>query len=320
MRVGVIINPNAKTTLKGYSLKVREILGEYGELVFETERLEETRERLRLLKEEEVDIIAFMGGDGTLKIGVSLIMEEWGENAPKPFILAVKGGAFNLTARNIPTRGGAEATFVRLRKLLETTSSTKDIPRDNIRRVKTLKVMNSAIGKYEYGFTVTFGIPFWMTERLYEEKARTPRAALTMVSSAISKFIMGVNREGSLLRSFSAKITIDGEEYPHTEHLVVVSSVFTKLVLFFRPFYLKDDKWKDGFYLFVFSDDVWTALRNFRIVSRGLKRFKKSFNDIADEYTITTSEGYSFDGEVFKPQGELTLNVKLGPLVNLLRL
>ena len=319
MKVGAIVNPNAKGVIKGYSRKVKAILKT--DLVFETSDEKEIKPALQILKAEEPDILSIIGGDGTVGATVTELLKLCNEQTQIPILLPARAGTLNVIADNIPVKGDLESILLKLKEFAGKIRFSRDIPRDNIRKFKIIKVKTNILEEERYGFSIDIGIPFFFTEKFYQLRTRSSRTALTLLSKSISKFVMGMNSK-ELARSFFGDIIIDGVGYPYKEHLLIVASVFKQLPLFFRPFYVKDDKWKDGFYFWVLSEDIWNAMKNFRVISRGLKRMRKSFNDIAENVTVVTKEGFALDGELFKPpQGEeYSINITLGPVVDFLKL
>ena len=320
MKVAVIVNPNAQRMAKGYFQKIRALLKP--DLIFETESISELDKTIKLVKKEMPDIVVLSGGDGTLNIGITKLIRAYKNELDNnlPIILHSRAGTMNFIADNIPVNGDPDTIFIKLKDMLQSIRSVQDIPRDNIKKTKIMKIQSDLFAEEKYSFSVVFGIPFFLIKRFYGMGKRNQKSALRMVSTAISKFVMGDRSGSELSKSVEANIFIDGKEYMFEKHICIVASPFRKLVLFFQPFYVKDDKWKDGFYFFVLSEDVWEALKNFRVLSRGLKRLKKSFNDISENVVISSRGGFALDGEIYEPNKTYTMNISLGPVVNFLKI
>jgi len=47
---------------------------------------------------------------------------------------------------------------------------------------------------------------------------------------------------------------------------------------------------------------------------------KRSFNDIAENVKIITDGGYTFDGEMFYPEGKYSITITKGPVLNFIKL
>lgn len=319
-KIAVIINPNARKVKKGlYTERMLKHVFPYAEY-FTTSNEEELKSALREIRDGNYILICGLGGDGTHHMILTNIVRIWENDVEYPAYLLLRGGTMNMGANNIPVRLNPVATMKNLRILLEEKTSLKELTREKIRKSSLIKVYNSEMGVTEYGFAISFGIGYSLTEAYYSQGEPSVQLAFNTVTSAIGNFIIGNKTGKNLLSHHRGSFYIDGEEYPYKTFLIAVASVFTKLVLWFKPFYARDGMWKEGFYFLVFSEPTWEAIKNIRALSLGKMVMKRSFNDIASKVVAELESGYTFDGEIFRPTSPYRVEIEKGPLFKFLRI
>ena len=317
LKVNVIVNPNAQRTPNGIGEKIEAILSPVCKLeIFETKNIAELRECIR--KNPSADVWALVGGDGTITATLTELWFFLEKPEMLPLIFPLKGGTMNLVANNVPLRGDFDDLLVRFRDFLENTKSPKDIMRDNIKRINTIFLTIPEMEIRTLCFSFALGVPYKITKKFYTLPKKNVRSAMQLLYSSIAKFVVGRDTE-KLISKIKAKIEIDGQVWPYDEHYLIVGSVFSRLVLFFKPFCI-DDKWKRGFNFLVYSGDAWTALRNFRQYAMGKRRAPHSYNDLAENVKIETSEGINFDGELYEYPKTYHIIAQNGAVANILKI
>ncbi len=314
MRVGVICNLNAKRVRKGISKRIKAILKKLAVVVEETQTPQEVD---RIISENinSVDVWCFVGGDGTLNLGLSTLWRKTGmKNEIKIPVLHGKAGSLNAISDKIPLKGDLDDIMLRAYDFLSSVKIASAIPRNNVRKFNTIKIRYDDSSRI--CFTFFMGTPYLISKRIIESRLATKRSILQAIYSTIAKFVIGQDSE-KLIRQVKAEMKIDGQKYPYLKHYVIVGSVFREPALFFRPF-VEPEKYKNGFYFFTYSGDAWTALRNFRLFATGRKRPPHSFSDIAEKVEIKAWGGVNFDGEIIDREN-IELIAEPGPIVNLLK-
>lgn len=319
LKTALIINKNARRNRKPGGMnkdKAFKILGKSVE-IFETYTLEEVESVVSYLKTLNFDLVMGSGGDGTHHILITQLIKTYGENSTLPIYLPLRGGTMNFAINNIPVRGSQFQTLYRVKSLLEQVAHRLDIPKDLLRKNRVLKVVDGEDVKY--GFAIIFGLPYRITKLYYETGEPSPKTAFQLTTSLIGGYVVGWKKAIELFEPFELDAEIDGEKYPYRTALLLVAAVFPKLVLWFEPFY-KEDKWKDGYYLLVFSEHPMEAIKRIRALSKGYMRMEKSFNDLAERTVIKTNEGYGMDGELTIKNSTYTLEILKGPCMTFLRI
>lgn len=122
LRVGVIVNPRARAVREAGPALVAAVAQACGGLAHETSDLGSLRAALgRLVAREGVNVLATLGGDGTLHAAVNELLaltratgEACGAPPPLPRLLVLRGGTLNIVGRTLGTSGPAARTLGRL--------------------------------------------------------------------------------------------------------------------------------------------------------------------------------------------------------------
>ncbi|HEU4534893.1 MAG TPA: diacylglycerol kinase family protein [Polyangiaceae bacterium] len=125
LRVGVVINPRARAVRAGGPGLVESVARQAGAgLVRETPDLGSLRAALgHLVGVEGVNVLATLGGDGTLHTAVNELLafdraaaEAGGPGAPLPALFALRGGTLNIVGRSLGTAGPPARALARFRE------------------------------------------------------------------------------------------------------------------------------------------------------------------------------------------------------------
>ncbi len=320
LKCAIIINKNARKNKSGglNKDKVYKILKNSAE-IFETWTIEEARSAITYIKELNFDIVVGSGGDGTHHSLLTEICKVYGEDGDFPIYLPLRGGTMNFAAPNIPVKGSQIETIQRLKSFLEKVEHRLDIPKDMLKRNRILKLVEKERKILRYGFAVIMGLPYKITKLYYASGTPSPSTAFNITTSIIGGYVLGSKSSIEAFQPIDVDIEIDGEKYPYKKCLLLVASVFPKMVLWFEPFY-KEDKWKDGYYLLVFSEPGLEAIKRIRALSKGRLRMEKSYNDLAENTVVRADSGYAMDGEVFERNSPFEIKILKGPAIKFLRI
>lgn len=320
LKCALIINKNArKNKIGGLNKeKAYKILKNYVE-IFETWTIEEARSAITYIKELNFDLLVGSGGDGTHHAIITEVCKTYGEDGNFPIYLPLRGGTMNFAAPNIPVKGSQIQTLQKLKSFLEGVEHRLDIPKDTLKKNRILKLVEEERKILRYGFALIMGLPYKITKLYYESGTPSPSTAFTITTSIIGGYVVGAKSSIDAFQPIDVEIEIDGEKYPFKKCLLLVASVFPKMVLWFEPFY-KEDKWKDGYYLLVFSEPAIEAIKRIRALSKGLLRMQKSYNDLAELTVVRSNSGYAMDGEIFERDRSYEIKILKGPTFTFLRI
>lgn len=319
LKTALVINKNARRNRKRGGMtkeKAFKVLGNTVE-IFETYTLEEVRSVVSYIKTLNFDLVVGSGGDGTHQILLTNLVKAYGEDSTLPIYLPLRGGTMNFAINNIPVKGSQLQTLYRLKSFLGQVVHRLDIPKDLLRKNRILKVIDG--DEVKYGFAIILGLPYRITRLYYETGEPSPKTAFNLVTSLIGGYVVGWKKAKEVFEPLEIEVEIDNEKYPYRTALLLVAAVFPKLVLWFEPFY-KEDKWKDGYHMLIFSEHPMEAVKRIRALSKGYMRMEKSYNDLAERTIVKTKEGYGMDGELTEKEGSYTLEILKGPCITFLRI
>jgi hypothetical protein len=317
MKVGVICNINAQRVPPGISARIKAILKDSIEVIEETKKLKDMKQIIDDYF-DKVDIWCFVGGDGTVNQGLSYLWYKTGMKDELDIpVLHGKAGSLNAIPDKIPLKGDLDDILIRFKNFLEEKKGIRKIPRDNLKKLNTIKLSIKGYETPKICFNFFLGVPFLISKKVIEMRLGTKSSILQTIYSTIAKFVVSGGRE-KLIKKIKAEIEIEGAKYPYKFHYVIVGSTFREPALFFRPF-TEIDKYKSGFFFFVYSGDAWTAIRNFRTYARGKKRPPHSFNDITSKVLIKAWSGLNYDGEI-EDKDFVEFKAEIGPIVNLIKI
>ena len=324
MKVGIILNLNASRVRLGFFSKSRieRILGspsgsgKNNFYVFEAKNLTEFQSILQYLKDEKVDVISLVGGDGSFKYLLDNISLFWKDENDFPMIIPIKGGSMNVLHKNVFPKQSAGSVFTKIKYFLNDFDSPKNLPPSFIKPLRSIMIISDKIEGGMYGFMFGCGV-VWKSMLRYYQMGTGPKKAMELIGAVIAGFVLREKSAIEIAKPVWCNIKIDGEKYPYSKMLAAVASSFKKLVLFTKPFVA--ERWKDGFYFLAVSEDAWFCIRNFKGIATGKKNLQKSFNNVASEVEMSFEGGFTVDGEVYgKPKSISQVKITQGIMVKFL--
>ena len=173
--IGIIANPNAK--LNKRNPKRQKILyslaKEAGRLKI-TNNIEELHQAAHDFYKESIEILAIIGGDGTISRTISTFIDNY-QNKPLPFVAILRGGTANNIADNLGIKSSPEKN---LQKLIQLHKSSKVI---------TTTQLPSLVIDNRYGFLFADGVCAYFLKEFYKEKKGIPGAIFLVVRLFISQ-------------------------------------------------------------------------------------------------------------------------------------
>lgn len=311
IKTAVIINANARKARLGLFTKSRtiRILERGGRPrnsidVFETSSVGEFMSLMSTLKDDKVNVIAVVGGDGTYKYVVDALKRFW-QDEEFPLIIPIKGGSMNVLHKNVLPEQTPGTIFSRIKYFIGNLNSINEIPNERKKTIRAMKAVSNMFEGEMFCFMFGCGV-IWRAALKYYKMGTGPQKALEIMGSQIAGFVIGRKEARKFIKPISARIKIDGEEYPYDKIILATAASFKRSILFAKPFLgeLKDG----GFYFLTTSEDVWTCIRHFRALALGRKVLPKSFNGVAKEVEIEFEGGMTMDGEVWGKEGEEGFN------------
>jgi diacylglycerol kinase (ATP) len=279
----------------------RKILGSKGELILSSSLEKLPKEVLRL-KQENVEIIAINGGDGTVHQTITAIFQIYGDE-PWPKIAILKGGTMNNIARNvgIPLLDSAHTM---LRTLVES-ENFKTI-------IKHPLIVDEKYAGFIYG---TAGIATFLEE--YYENGNTSvwKAAWMSIRSITSAFIKGPYSK----RIFASKpitIQVDNKHGKNDHYNNLGISTLSDLGFYLKPFYETISR-PDIAHLITMNCSPLNIVFALPKMWRAKPTQKSYIEDLSGQRITLTFGGeqsYTLDGDLYPVCNQQ--NIRIGPPIN----
>ena len=191
---------------------------------------------------EPVDVLAINGGDGTVHVVLTALLNRVGAAgwASLPLIQVLPGGTMNTVSGSYGVRGrrfglyghGPEAW---LAALLEHRTAA-EVPA--VRR-SALEVRSTLSGQAgaQYGFLFGNGLMSNFLELYYEGSEPTPLKALGILARGVLSALVAGPTIRRLMRTVNVRVEADGVAWPYAEYLCVAAGTTEDVGFGFRAFF-----------------------------------------------------------------------------------
>jgi hypothetical protein len=317
MHICVFINPFSGKTIQGFfsEERIKDIFSKYlsREHSFEfvkTENPDELPSKISYIL-KKADIVALVGGDGTIKTFIDLLIPMSEGEKKIPIIAPIGAGSLNVVAKNVLPQTVGTAP----RLICDIVNSFSSFP--DMRFVKMISPLKfEEENLVQYGFMFGNGVIFSGAE-IYDSWGFGSQKAFSLIIKAIFSFFFGGELKEKLTKYISCEIKVDGSEVPIKRAVACLASLFDKMILFTRPFISKPQEGK--FFFAVFGDSHKKLALNFLNIALGRKVLENSINSLASEVFLKFEGGYTIDGEIFR-RSFTEMKISLGPKIPFLSL
>ena len=305
-RIGILINPNAKkfrtrkSSLKNYTNIHSESL-----LIRATESEDDIHKVINEFKDRDCDYIGVAGGDGTLHLAVTEMINIFGAGKVPP-LLILREGTMDNVARTIQLQGRGPDLIKRLLWAIENKKEIKIHKRD------TIKIND------RYCFLFGTGI---VTNFLNEAYNGKEKGFFRNIQVGLSAFIEGLRNEenGKIFNRMYGEIYIDGKKLGINTVNGILAGTVEHIGMGFSPL-ISASKEKKSFQVII------TAMQPLRMI-KNINRLRtgKSIDDQGYYNTICRKIklffpgdfDYTMDGDMYKGCDELL--IETGPTINLIK-
>lgn len=224
--IGIILNPYSRSNRKNPD-RIKHlgfIVGDKGSC-HSTDTLGHVRELAHEFKEKKIDVLGISGGDGTNHKTLTTFLDVYGEE-PLPRIALLRGGTMNNLANQLGIKGAPEKILSNL--ILKYHENEPFIEK----KINMINVNGL------YGFLFGMGLISRFID-VYQnvESGPTPaRAAWLLARASISSVFNGRFAQ-HLCERFDCKITVDGQEMPFKNYMMIFAGTMETLGFNFRPLY-----------------------------------------------------------------------------------
>jgi len=303
--IGVINNPHSRKNVKhpdrmdslGY------IVGTEGTSAA-TQEVEDIDGMARVFREQDIDILAINGGDGSASLVLTAMLREYGDK-PLPQVAMLRGGTMNNVANSCGIKGTPAGLMMNLVEKYRRGAPFETTFRD------TLKIED------RYGFIFGNGFIVEFLEALYGSGKKTPFTTAKLLARAAVSGMTGGAFAKKLFERINARVILDGKEIEHTRFSALAASTVQEIGLRFKPFFRCEEK-PGSFHVLAAISSPFSMVLSLRKAYMGRKISEKRMVEfVASEMVIESKKPikYTLDGENYNTGS--TLKITMGPRLEL---
>ncbi|MBN2724247.1 MAG: hypothetical protein JXR95_09270 [Deltaproteobacteria bacterium] len=295
--IGIITNANARIhrMFPFFHRFLKKMVGRRGNLIA-TLSIDELEKTVRDFLNQDLDIIAISGGDGTIHRTLDALLKATDNPSELPMILTLPSGTMNIIPRALGISGGTVSN------LMSTVFSyNHDLPMRVVKR-NILQVNG------DYSMLFGMGAPVRILKVNYEQ-GKSRFGASAMFIKYFSDLVMGAKLFEEILAPFSSSFTFDDDKPVSIEAHTLFASFTEKLPFGFRFFPLSTKR--RGEFETVFLD--LTPRQAFSTIPRmwggNPREFKGVLRKTASRLLIENKEPmeYTLDGDIYPAKKEFKI-------------
>lgn len=297
--IGIINNPHSRKNRRfpERMATLGFIAGTRGQSVA-TQEIKDIHEIARVFKEQEIDILAINGGDGSNHVTLTAFIEEYGDQ-PLPKITFLRGGTMNTISNACGIKGTQAGLLMNL-----TEKYREGIPFETIHR-DTIKVDG------RYGFIFGNGLIHNFLDVYYGTGKPSPWVAFKLVMRSIGSALVNGPMASNIFRRFQARVTVDGKTWEQGSFAAMVGATIHQIGLGFTPFYRCEER-PHTFHFLGILTSPWGFVKATPKIWFGKKVSPKKIREQVAEHVVFESEEpmkYTLDGDTHQTGKRMELSV-----------
>jgi diacylglycerol kinase (ATP) len=221
--IGIIHNPFARCNLKRpwIARDLKNVLKRHG-ILCETRNVHELTKVAQAFLDQEIEIMAVNGGDGTLHFALSEFVNIYG-NRPLPKLMPLRGGTMNIVSN-----------FLRLK------GKTLDIVKGAVAKYKSgepFKEMKQHLLKVNerYGFMSGAGVVARFLDSYYLGPGTGPIQASKMVARIIVGAVFRTKYVKNMFSPTQFQVKVDSKDLGREDYMFILGCTIQELGLGFTP-------------------------------------------------------------------------------------
>ncbi|RME24797.1 MAG: hypothetical protein D6806_09020 [Deltaproteobacteria bacterium] len=303
--LGVVNNPYSRKNRKNpFGIETLGfIVGTSGESVA-TQSTDDIDRLLRSFKDQQIEVLAINGGDGSNTLVLSKLVKIYGDQ-PLPKIALLRGGTMNIAANSCGIRGTPAGIMMNLTRKI----------RDGIPFQTTWRDLLCV--EEHYGFIFGCGFVHTFLEEFYGRRKKSPVQAARMVGRLVGSAMIRGPTYKRLTAPVDCSITVDGQKWPHERYYAVAASTVEQIGLGFRAFRLCELK-PHAFHMLGLVRPVSSLIPSIPKLYFGRKVAEKKLHEQVGSLAVLEAEkpiAYTIDGEIYT--GAERLEITCGPRVEI---
>ena len=269
-----------------------------------TECIDDVDRMARAFLEQEIDILAINGGDGSNSVALSALIREYGDR-PLPRIALLRGGTMNIAAGSCGIKGTPNGLMVNLVHKYREGLPFETTWRDSLK-----------IGD-RYGFVFGNGFIHSFLVALYTSN-KSVWGASKLLSYGAASAVVGGPFARRLFERVDARVTVDGLQLPHGPLGAMAAGTIQQIGLSFKPFHRWDERPHTFHLLAAVCSPARFATALPKIYAGRPISGKKMIEMVASEVILESDRpmGYTLDGENHASGRELRITT--GPRLEII--
>jgi diacylglycerol kinase (ATP) len=306
-KIGVIINPNAKKFRLNRASIDKYLQFRSKNVFIETPRdLKELKKVITSYKKMKPDYVCIGGGDGTIHLIVSELINAY-KPASVPPILILKEGTMDNIAKTINLKGNGPDLLKRLLKVIEKGGAVSTEGR------YTIKIDNN------YCFLFGTGLITNFLNKAYSGKEKGFYRNIQVALMTIKEAISGINN-GEIFRLTEQEIIIDGEKISLDMAHGILAGTVEHVGMGFSP--LRDAVQANGtFQVIIIAMSPGKILKNINKLRTGRRIKSPGYVNILSKSLVMKQQGdfeYTMDGDIYTANKKL--RIETGPIIKLVKI
>jgi diacylglycerol kinase family enzyme len=303
--IGVINNPYSRKNVKHPDRmdSLGHIVGTKGTSAA-TQQVEDIDGMARLFCEQDIDILAINGGDGSASLVLTAMLRAYKDKL-LPKVAMLRGGTMNNVANSCGIKGTPAGLMMNLVEKYRRGAPFETTFRD------TLKIED------RYGFIFGNGFVVEFLDALYGSGKKTPFTTAKLLARGAVSGVTGGSFAKKLFERINARVILDGKEIDYTRFSALAAATVREIGLRFKPFFRCEEK-PGSFHVLAAISSPFSMVMSLRKAYLGRKISEKRMVEfVASEMVIESQKPikYTLDGEVYQTGN--TLKVNMGPRLEL---
>jgi diacylglycerol kinase family enzyme len=303
--IGVINNPHSRKNVKHPDRmdSLGHIVGTKGTSAA-TQEVRDIDGMARLFCEQDIDILAVNGGDGSASLVLTAMLRAY-KDKPLPKVAMLRGGTMNNVANSCGIKGTPAGPMMNLVEKYRRGAPFETTFRD------TLKIED------RYGFIFGNGFIVEFLEALYGSGKKTPFTTAKLLARGAVSGVTGGSFAKKLFERINARVILEGKKIDYTRFSALAAATVREIGLRFKPFFRCEEK-AGSFHVLAAISSPFSMVMSLRKAYMGRKISEKRMVEfVASEMVIESKKPikYTLDGEVYQTGN--TLKVNMGPRLEL---
>lgn len=311
--IGIITNPHSRRNRR-FPEQMRRlgyILGQHDQYEM-TNRIEEVEDVAEQFLENDIDILALNGGDGTNHVTLTRFIEAYGDH-PLPKIALLRGGTMNTVSESVGISGTPSRLLANLVEKYYTNQPFETTARD------MLKITDEHGSNY--GFIFGNGVISNFLEMYYDTGRPSPSVAAALVTRGVGEMLLGGGPTlEKIFRPFRAQMIFEtGESWPDVDYQTIMASTVDQIGLGFRPF-IRCEEQEGAFHILGVIADAIAVGKALPRIRMGLPLDETLFKSaVTNKVTFQSNEPitYTIDGDMHTSNDGLVV-LEAGPRVEII--